>query len=53
MITLGMLIGALVKGNPGVIVMATKKIEAGSAVEVTSIKISETKEKDQIIVLTI
>lgn len=52
MITFGMVIGSLIKGNPRIVIMATKKVVVGTAVEVEGIKIAQI-DNEPVIVLTI
>lgn len=53
MITLGQLLGKFITSNPQILVMVTRKVEAGSLVEVKDIKISMTDDKTSVLVLTI
>lgn len=50
--TLGQLLGAVLEGNPKVVIMATVKLNPGVPVEPTGIKIA-TIEGKPVIVLTI
>ena len=52
MITLGMILGSMVKDNPAIVIMATGKLEVGKPVEPTGIKLGNIEGK-QVIILTI
>lgn len=53
-ITLGMILGKMIPENPRIVVMLTKKVEVGNAVEVESIKIATIgDDKIPVLLLTI
>ena len=52
MITLGMILSEMLKGNPQLVVMATTQLEVGKPIEPTGMKVMTINEK-QVIVLTI
>lgn len=54
MITLGMILGKMIPANPRIVVMLTKKVEVGNAVEVESIKLATIgDDKIPVLLLTI
>lgn len=53
MISLGMILGSVVDGNPSIVVMPTRKLDPGVPVEVEGVKVSTTAEGRKVLVLTV